>query len=181
MTASTVKSENVTNIEASPPTLLDRKKGRLRTHIDQIEIAATSVDEVADLTLLCAIPSNAVILDVLFLNADLDTHACAPALAANVGLYYSGIGGDQAKDGNTTGTVVDADCFASAATTFQAANTTWTSLRFEADAVGDVKKEAWEVAALTSDPGGLLYVGVAVTTAAATDGTGTLVCRVDYI
>ena len=30
MAAGTVKSENITNIEASPPTILDRKKGRLR-------------------------------------------------------------------------------------------------------------------------------------------------------
>lgn len=180
MTASTVKSENVTNIEASPITVLDRKKGRLKTIIDQDAIATTSIDEANDLMLFAPIPSNAVILDVLLLNDDLDGHAC-PTLAANVGLYYSGIGGTQKKNGKTSGTVIDADCFASAVATLQAAKVDWTSVRFEADDIVDVKKEAWEVAGLTADPGGLFYVGIAVTTAAATAAAGDVVVRVDYI
>jgi hypothetical protein len=112
MAATTVKSENVTNIEASPITVLDRKKGRIKTIIDQDAIATTSLDEVGDLMLFCPIPSNAVILDVLHLNDDLDSNG-TPTLDINAGLYYSGIGGTQYKDGNTSGTVIDADCFAS--------------------------------------------------------------------
>lgn len=178
MTASTVKSENVTNVEAG--TTLDKKDGRLKVTIDQDAIATTSIDEANDLMLFCPIRSNDVVLDVLVLNDDLDGHAC-PTLAVNVGLYYSGIGGDQAKTGKTSGTVIDADCFASAATTLQAANVTWTSLRCEADDIVDVKKEAWEVAGLSSDPGGIFYVGIAVTTAAATAAAGDIVVRVDTI
>ena len=178
MTASTVKSDGVTNIEASPIVILDKKTGHVTSIIDQMEVAITSEDEVGDIILMCAIPSNAVILDVSCLNDALDAVA---DLAVDVGLYYSGIGGNQKSSGNTSGVVVDADCFASAVATLQAATTTWTSLRFEADDIADVKKEAWSVGGLSSDPGGILYVGYTVTTAAATDAAGTLVTRVDYV
>jgi len=178
MTASTVKSENITNIEASPIVALDRKKGRIKTIHDQIEVAVTSEDEVGDLILLAPVPSNAVLLDVLIMNDALDAVA---DLAVNIGLYYSGIGGNQYQNGLTSGTVVDADCFAAASAELQSANTVWTSVRCATDDIADIKKEAWEVAGLTVDPGGMLYVGVAVTTAAATDAAGTLVARVDYI
>jgi len=181
MTATTVKSENVTNVEASPIVALDRKKGRIKTQIDQDAIATTSLDEVNDLMLFCPIPSNAVILDVMHLNDDLDSNG-SPTLDINCGLYYSGIGGTQKLNGNTSGTVIDADCFASDSAAFVAAVTSWTSLRFEADDIVDVKKEAWEVAGLAADPGGLLYVGLQVgTNAAATAAAGDIVLRVDYI
>lgn len=180
MAATTVKSPNVTNIEANPITALDRKRGRLKSIIDQDAVATTSLDEAGDVTLFGPIPSNAVILDLLVMNDDLDSNG-TPLLSVDVGLYYSGIGGTQKKDGNTSGTVVDADCFATAATTLQAAVTSWTSLRAEADDIVDIEKEAWEVAGLTADPGGLFYVGVAVETAAATAAAGDLVVRVDYI
>ena len=180
MVATTVKSENVTNIEAAAITALDRKRGRLKILIDQDAIATTSIDEANDLMLFGPIPSNAVITDVKIKNDDLDSNG-TPTLAVNVGLYYSGIGGNQLKNGNTSGTVIDADCFASAATTLQAANVTWASLRCEADDIVDIKKEAWEVGGLSSDPGGHLYVGIAVTTGAATAAAGDIVVCVEYI
>jgi hypothetical protein len=179
MTISTVKSEAVTNIESNPITALDRKTGALTTIVDQDAIPTTSLDETGDIMLFCPIPSNAVILDVLVLNDDLDS--AGPALAADVGLYYSGIGGIQALSGNTSGVVVDADCFASAATTFQAAVTTWTSVRYEAANITTADQEAWEVAGLSADPGGLFYVGITVTTAATTAAAGDIVVRVDSI
>jgi hypothetical protein len=181
MTATTVKSENITNIEATPITALDRKRGRIKSVIDQDAVATTSIDEVGDVTLFGPIPSNAVILDVLVLNDDLDTNA-TETLDLNWGLYYSGIGGTQAKDGNTSGTVVDADCFAADSAAFEDANTSYVSVRFATDDIVDIKKEAWQVAGLTADPGGLLYVGMTVgTNAAATAAAGDVVVRVDYI
>lgn len=182
MVATTVKSTNATNIEASPATTLDRKVyGRSEIVIlDKIAVATTSIDETGDAIMFGPIPSNAVITDVEIMNDDLDSNG-TPALAVNVGLYYTGIGGNQVLDGNTSGTVIDADCFASAATTLQAATTTWQSLRFEADDIVDVTKEAWDVGALSADPGGLLYVGVAVTTAAATAAAGDVVMKITLL
>lgn len=180
MAAGTTKSENVTNIEASPIVVLDRKRGRIKTVIDQDALATTAIDDAADITLFGPVPSNAVILDLLVLNDDLDTNVC-PTLEGDWGLYYSGIGGTQKEDGNTSGTVIDANCFSDADTGLQAAVTAWESKRFDTDNIVDVKKEAWEVAGLTADPGGLFYVGFTVGTGSATGAAGDVVVRVDYI
>lgn len=180
MAATTVKSENVTNVETNPTSILDKKVGQLNVVIDQDAVATTSLDEAGDVTLFGPVPSNAVILDVSVLSDDLDSNG-TPALAMDWGLYYSGIGGTQSKDGNTSGTAADADCFATAETNLQSATTSWTSIRFEADDIVDVKKEAWSVAGLSADPGGLLYVGCAVETAAATAAAGDLVVRIEYL
>lgn len=176
----TEKSENVTNLEASPITVTDRKRGRIKTVIDQLAVSAGGVGDVADILLFGPVPSNAVILDVLVMNDDLDANG-TPALEGDWGLYYSGIGGTQKKDGNTSGTVIDANCFEDADTALQAAVTTWNSKRCITDNITDIDKEAWQVAGLTADPGGLFYVGFTVGTAAATDAAGDVVVRVDYI
>lgn len=178
MAAGTVKSENITNIEASPIVIRDKKQGELKVLIDQDAIATTSTDDVGDIMLLAAIPSNAVILDIELLNDDLDS---GTALAIDAGLYYSGIGGNQVENGNTSGVVVDADCFATATTVLSGANVTYTSVRFEADDIVNIKKEAWEVAGLTEDCGGTLYIGLTVTTAATGSQVGDVVVKVSYI
>lgn len=178
MTASTVSSENVTNIAAS--SLLSKKSGVLKTIIDQKAVATTSIDEVGDKILCGPIPSNAVILDVLVLNDDLDSNG-TPLLAVDVGLAYSGLGSGQKSTDKASGTTIDADCFGSAVTTLRAATTTWTSLRCEAADIIGVKKEAWEVAGLTEDCGGALWVALTVTAVAATAAAGDVVVRIDYI
>ena len=176
----TEKSEAVTNVEAAIPVALDRKRGRIKTIVDQLAVSSGGVGDAADLLLFAPIPSNAVILDVLVMNDDLDAHAC-PTLEGDWGLAYSGIGGTQKKDGNTSGTAADANCFEDADTALQAAVTTWNSKRCITDNITDVDLEAWQVAGLTADPGGLLYISFTVGTAAATDAAGDVVVRVDYI
>lgn len=179
MAASTVHSENVTNIIASPPTIIHRKSGRIKTMIDQIAVvAATSLDEAGDTLLFSPIPSNAVILDVLTMNDDLDGVA---NLEGDWGLVYSGIGHQQIEDGNTIGTEIDLNVFADASTGFQGAITSWTSVRNVTDNITDIDKEAWEVGGLTSDPGGLFFISYTVGTPAATGQDGDVVVRVDYI
>lgn len=181
MTATTVYSEAVTNIIASPITPLDRKKGRIKTIIDQDEVATTSIDEAGDVTLFCPIPSNAVILSVMVKNDDLDTNA-TETLDLNWGLYYSGIGGNQYNTGKTIGTAIDADCFAADSALFEDANTTWVDVRNATDDIADIDLEAWQVGGLTADPGGIFLIGMTVgTNAAATAAAGTVVVRVDYI
>ena len=179
MTASTVKSANITNIEAATRVALDKKVGVKKVQIDQIAVATTSIDEVADIILIGIVPSNAIILDVKLLCDDLDSDA-TPALAVDVGLYYSG-DGTQAENGNDSGDAIDVDCFASAITTLQAAVVTPTSVRFEADNIVDIQKEAWDVGGLSADPGGNLYIGLKVTTEAATAAAGDIVMIVEYI
>lgn len=180
MTATTVNSENVAIVVASPRAMLDGKANVVKTIIDKKAVATTSIDEAGDKVLFGPVPSNAVILDVSILCDDLDSNG-APALAVDVGLAYSGLGGDQKKLGKVSGDAVDVDCFASADTNLQAAKKTWTSVRFEADDIVDVVKPAWEIAGLSEDCGGLLWVSLTVTTAAATAASGDVVVRVDYI
>jgi len=180
MTVSTVKSVNITNIELLPSSPLVRKLGSKRVVFDKIALETTSIDEIGDIVLLGSVPSNAVILSIKIFNDDLDAHA-TPLLASDVGLYYSGKGGNQIANGKTSGTVIDADCFSSAITTLQAANVTGVELRFEADPIENIGDEAWAIGGLASDPGGLFYIGLTITAAAATAAAGDVVLVVEYI
>ncbi len=185
MTASTVKSVNVTNIENNPISALNRVNGIKKVIFDKKAVATTSIDEINDAIMFCPIPSNAVITSIKILNDDLDSHA-TPTLAVDCGLYYSGIGAGQIAAGKVSGDVIDQDAFASAITTLQAANTSGVEIRFEAGAgtagdIVDLYKEAWQIGALSSDIGGILYIGLKVTTVAATAAAGDIVMVVEYI
>lgn len=180
MTASTVYSDNITNIVANPTVSLDKKIGVKKVMIDEIEVATTSIDEIGDVILLGLIPSNAVITSIKIFNDDLDSNG-TPALAADVGLYYSGRGNKVAGVAKSLGTVVDADCFASAITSLQAAVVTGSEVRFEAANIDTIDKEAWAVAGLSADCGGQLAIGLTITTAAATAAAGGLKIVVEYL
>jgi len=180
MTASTVKSENITNIESSPISELKRKVGQSNIVIDQKAVLTTSIDEINDAILFCPIPSNAVITSLKIFNDDLDADG-SPTLAVNVGLYYSGIGPGQQAAGKVSGDVVSATCIATAITTLQAANVLGVEIRFEAADIVSIKKEAWDLGGLSSDPGGLFYIGLKASAAAATADAGDIVLVIEYI
>ena len=180
MTAATKKSVNIVNVESNPVSMLARKLGRKRVIIDEVELATTNIDDVGDIILFGPIPSNAVITSVKIFNDDLDSHA-TPTLAADVGLYYSGIGNFVSGAAKASGVVVDADCIGTAITTLQAANVSGVELRFEAANIDTIGYEAWYLGGLTEDCGGDLYVGLTVTTAAATGAAGGVKLAIDYI
>lgn len=175
MTISTVLSDELTRARTSPQVLIDRNGGKLKVLIDTKTVATTSVDEIGDVVLFAPIPSNAIIIDVLFKNADLDSGG--PTLTMNVGLYYFG---DDNLITTTTefGDVVDADCIADGSTIFQAVKTTFTSV---GPLIGDSGKRAWELAGLTSDPGGQFCIGLTVKAAATTPASGAVQMRAEYI
>lgn len=179
MTASTVKSVNITNFESDPITVGHRQRGILKSTFDSDTVAITSVDETGDITLIGKIRSNASLVDVLVKCGKLDSHAC-PTLTLNVGFYYSGVGGNQALNGLTSGTVIDADAIATASTFAQADVNTWTSVYNKG--AGNTTKEVWELCSgLTEDPGGWFYIGLTVVTAAATDASDVVDIRIDYL
>jgi hypothetical protein len=180
MAAGTKKSVNVTDITASPITVLNKKYRKAVRVIDQVAVAVTNIDDVGDIILFGPIPSNAVISELIVFCDDLDAHA-TPTLAVDVGLRYSGIGSGQVDAGKASGDVVDVDCIATAATTLQAAVTLGTRIRFEADDIVNISKEAWEVGGLATDPGGLLWLSMTVTTAAATGAAGDIVVVMDLL
>jgi len=174
MAAGTLKSVNVTNIESSPITVLEKKARKELVVVDKVAVATGNTDDVGDVILFGPIPSNAVIKDIKVLNDDLDAHA-TPTLAVDIGLHYSGVGAGQVALGKVSGNAVDADCFATAATVLQTASVTGNSVRFEADDIVDITKEAWEVGGLSADPGGMFWIGMTVTAAAATGAAGDIV------
>lgn len=180
MAAGTKKSVNVTDIETSPIAVLDKKRRIVKRVIDKVALLTTNVDDIGDVILFGPIPSNAVITGLRVFNDDLDSNG-SPALAVNIGLHYSGIGSGQVALGKVSGDVVDADCIATAATMLQAAVTTGTELRFEADDIVNIGKEAWDLGGLTADPGGLFYIGMTVTAAAATAAAGDVVVVIDML
>lgn len=163
----TKKSENITNIEASPISALDKKKGEKRIVIDKVALATTDIDA-SDIILLGPIPYSAVVTEIAVKNDDLDSNG-SPTLTVDVGLYDA--------DGN----VLVADVFAADSTVLQAANTSWTSVRNESGDITNITSEVTSLAGLTSNPGGLCYVGLTVTNAAATAAAGDLVVKVEYI
>jgi hypothetical protein len=180
MAAGTKKSDNITNIEASPIVILDKKIGIVKRLIDEVELAVTNIDDIGDIILFGPLPSNAVVSSIKLFNDDLDTNS-TPTLAADVGVYYSGIGNIVAGQPKASGVVVDADCIGTAITTLQAANVSGTELRFEAANIDTIDKELWEVAGLTADCGGDLYIGLTLTAAAATGAAGGVKMVVDYV
>jgi len=174
MAVGTVKSNMVTNFEAKPQGLANFHRDKIL--VDKIELATTSMDDVGDIILMAPIASNAKIIRLGVMNDAL----AASGLAYNIGLYYSGIGGDQAKNGKTSGTVIDADNIGTAVA-FSTARVVLQDVRFEADDIVNFDKEMWEVAGLTSDPGGHFYIGLTCSTVATTPAAGSLVMVVEFL
>lgn len=172
----TAKSAQITNLDASPVVLLTPAElhGRIRTAAATIEAATGDIDA-ADVILMCRVPMASKVHSIRLYNDDLDSNG-SPTLAADVGLYYGG--------NNTTGTkgaVIDADCYGTAVTTLQAANTLGVEVAFEARDIANIAKYVWEDAGLTSNPGGYADIALTVTTGAATAAAGTITMLVQYI
>lgn len=178
MAASTVKSTNITNIEAKPQVINDKRVGNLWAVFDKIVVATTSVDEIDDIILFGPVPSNAVIKDIEVVNDVLDSDG---VLAFDIGLYYSGIGGEQFNFDKSSGTEILDNCIGTAVTTLGAANTAWASVRFEAANITSFIQPAWELAGLSADPGGLFWIGLKVTTAATTPVAGDVLITCTYL
>lgn len=181
MTASTVKSTRVTNdLDSSPRTVEPAGKdgGYLKVSSDTAEVATTSIDEVGDIVLMLPVKSNQRIHGLTIHNDDLDADA-TPTLAVDVGIYN----GPEAFK-TSAGTkyaayaVVDADAFASAVTTLQAANTVGVDVRYEAgganNEIANIGKKLWEILGLPEDPVKTFVVGITVTAVSATPAAGTV-------
>ena len=97
------------------------------------------------------IGANAKIMAIKLYNDDLDSNG-SPSLATNVGLYN---GTTKYTIGGTTteaSAVIDEDCYATAITTLQAANTAGVEVAFEARNVNAIANHVWEDGGLSSDP-----------------------------
>lgn len=183
MTASTVKSTKVTNdLDSSPRTIEPAGKsgGSVKVSVDTVEVATTSIDEAGDIVLMMPIQSSQRVHSLKIYNDKLDSHA-TPTLAVNVGVhngpeaFTTSAGTKYAAYG-----VIDADVFASAITTLQAANTAGVEIRHESGVTyGEIAKVGlplWEALNLPEDPKRMFVVSIAVdsTSVAATAAAGTV-------
>jgi hypothetical protein len=177
----TIKSVNVTDITLDPINVLDKEFGRVKFVTDSVSVDSGSPLAADDVILFAPIPSNAKIHRVNIRNDDLDSNG-TPTLDVDWGLFYSGIGGNQVSEGNTIGTVLDKDAFVADSIDLQSGNKAGTDVRY-GDADLDTKdNEAWEFGgALTADPGGVLFLGATVITAAATAASGDIVVEISYL
>src|SRR5574338_432997 len=168
MTASTVSSSYITNPRATPQVLNAlgaSGDAKVRVLMGTMEVATTSIDETGDVILLAEVAGNERVISIHLSNDDLDSNG-SPALAVDVGLYKN------VNAAGTSATVVDADAYASAITTLQAAAQN-TEVANEAR---DISKIGQTVAAdggesAHSSP---RFIGLTVTTAAGTAAAGTL-------
>ena len=154
----TKNTDLVANHLASPQVLNDAAElgGALRVACGTVELAAgDSTDN--DVVLLAPISSKATIHQ-LFVGSD----ALGGSCTFNVGVY------------NYDETVADEDCFA----TLVADEAAMADVRHEVATINTVGQKLWEIAGLSSDPGGMLYIAM---TFAATGGTaGTVSFNISY-
>ena len=164
MTASTIKSTQISNAETVPVTLSTAPKsgGKCRQWTATIEVPTTSTDEVGDIIKMIRVPANLVPTKVTVFNDDLDSHS-TPTLAADAGMYRS-----------DTGAVILATGLATAITTLQAANTTGVNVMTEAHDIADIGKTMWELAGLTARPDYMIDIAFTITATAATGAAGTV-------
>ncbi len=177
MAATTAKGALITNLEATPIVqgIKGQTNGQIKVAFVTEEVATTSIDEINDIFLALPLPSDARMLSLVLFNDDLDSNG-SPALAVDVGGYY----GDDVF-GQTSGTAIDVNNIGSAITTLQAVNTTGVELLFEALDINKIGKPLYEILGLTTNPGGTIYIGFKVTTAAGTAAAGTVSLRALYV
>lgn len=165
-------SQIITDLDASPVVKTNTTEigGVKRVAIATL---AMTTGAVSDIKRFVRIPSRALVLSVEVNNDDLDSNG-APTLATDLGLYRT------TADG---GAVVDADFFASAVITLQAATTSFTDLTYESAVitVANRAKRLWEQLALTADPEVMYDVAFTYTTGAATHANGNATVRVEYV
>ena len=177
----TAKSVEITNMDSTPRTLAEvgSVHGKMRVWADTIAAGTGDIDN-DDVIMMAEVPSNAKIMSIKLYNDDLDSNG-SPSLATNVGLYN---GTTKYTIGGTTteaSAVIDEDCYATAITTLQAANTAGVEVAFEARNVNAIANHVWEDGGLSADPKVPLRVALTMSNVAATAAAGDITMVVTYV
>lgn len=176
MTAAKHKSSQVTALETQPIVrpAPSENRGNVRLRRGKLSVTTAMTDDVGDVLQMVRMGSRDVPLSIKVWNTDLDSNG-APTIAVDVGIYQP------KPDG--TATVLDADAFASAITTLNAAADA-TEIMHEdktANPITDRGQAMWELAGLTADDGKPKDIAFTLTAVAATGVTGTIVVEVLFI
>jgi hypothetical protein len=166
-TANTL-TNNVTNLDATPPVALDKRlfNGILKEQVGTVEIAAA--DDANSVYRVGRVHSSWRISNIIRYN-----DAITSGTDYDVGLY------DIAA--TSSGAVININCFADAVS-LASASVTGTNDLYEAGSdvgVEDIEQKVWEMAGLTEDPGkwmDLCYTGVTPGS-----GAGTLSVKIQYV
>lgn len=163
-----LSSTGITNLDASPPVVNSANIQRGNIREDQGLASLTNGDSIGSTYRLHRIRSSDRVSSIRYWALDIGTTG-----AFDLGLY------DTAKNG---GAVVDADFFASAVAV-NAGPYAGVDITFEAGAAGglitNAEKRIWEMLGLTADP--FKDYDVTMTLTAATDATGTVLVRTQYV
>ena len=175
----TVKSVEITNLDATPRTTLEAASGggKLRVWMDTIAAGTGDLDN-NDIIVMAQIPSNAKLVSMKIYNDDLDG---ATSAAFNVGLYN----GPQAYtiSGTTTdaAAVIDEDCYVTASTQFQGAVTTPSELLAETRNINAIANFVWEDGGLAEDPGVPLRIAITMSATPGSAAAGDITMVVKYV
>jgi len=177
----TAKSVEITNLDASPRVISEvgSVHGKMRVFADTIAAGTGDIDN-DDVIMMAEIPSNAKVMSIKLYNDDLDSNG-SPTLAANVGLYNGATKYTIAGTETAAEAVIDEDCYASAITTLQAANTAGVEVAFEARNINAINNYVWEDAGLTEDPRVPLRIALTQTAAVAGAQAGDVSVVVTYV
>lgn len=163
-----VKSNLVTNLDASPRTLGSPNlyHGIVREQVGYAAIA--NGDSIGSTYRVGRVRTSDRMRSIELLN-----DAIATSGAADIGAYRTAAAG---------GAVIDADCWASAVA-LTSARTAPLDATFEAGAAGglntNIEKRIWEVLGFTSDP--MIEVDVVLTLTAAAGGAGNVAVRITTV
>ena len=176
----TVKSVEITNLDATPRTTLEAASagGKLRVWMDTYAAGTGDLDN-NDIIVMAQVPSNAKLTSIRVYNDDLDG---ATSATFNVGLYN----GPQAYtiSGTTTdaAAVIDEDCYVTESTQFQAAVTTApVELLAEARNINAIANFVWEDGGLSEDPKVPLRIAITMSATPGSAAGGDITMVVQYV
>ena len=176
----TVKSVEITNLDATPRTTLEAASagGKLRVCMDTYAAGTGDLDN-NDIIVMAQVPSNAKLTSIRVYNDDLDG---ATSATFNVGLYN----GPQAYtiSGTTTdaAAVIDEDCYVTESTQFQAAVTTApVELLAEVRNINAIANFVWEDGGLSEDPKVPLRIAITMSATPGSASAGDITMVVKYV
>lgn len=138
MAVETVKSSHITNRDADPRVKTNARVAKMAMQMAAGTCAASAASSVGSKYILCQIPSNARVSQVL-----LSCDASGATGTTDIGIYQTTANG---------GAVVDADHFASAVVITSALKNSDVTFESGVYGVEDIEKPLWEALGLSVDP-----------------------------
>lgn len=179
----TLKAAGITNLDKTPALRINPGAGGdgyQRIIYDFVAATVVGISSSASTYKMVRLPSTAIVNSI-----DIETTAAIDAVSSetvDLGVYYS----DSTVDGTAQanqGNAVSVNCLVSSAAFGQAASSTWKINGLSGVTMDSRVNPLWQVAGLTTDPGGFLDIVLAVhtATASASATAGKIGVKVAYV